>query len=206
MVAYNLRHLTQLDNQAVAGPIQDDEALFLFATIRVMQLRRILEIGGLSGYSARNFCAAVGQLGKVFTVEREPMTQVAENHAVIQKDARYLVASDVGNEPVDLLFFDCHDYPSQFECFHNGMRQGIFTDETILAFHDTNLHPTQTVEWAYPVEEGWVHCNVERRMVNDFKRIGYDVFVLGTRMGAHGPHLPYRHGVTIAKKFKPLAV
>lgn len=49
MVAYSLSHLTQADDQRVGGPIQDDEALVLFALIRAMRLKRILEVGGLGG-------------------------------------------------------------------------------------------------------------------------------------------------------------
>ena len=65
MVAYNLSHLTQPDDQLVFGPVQDDEALFLYAVVRVMRLRRILEVGGLGGYSARNFLEATGPNGRV---------------------------------------------------------------------------------------------------------------------------------------------
>ena len=57
MAVYDLSHLTQ-ETHHPGGAIQDDEALLLFAMIRVMHLRRVLEIGGLDGYSARNFLAA----------------------------------------------------------------------------------------------------------------------------------------------------
>ena len=33
MVNYDLAHLTQPENQNVSGPIQDDEALFLYSII-----------------------------------------------------------------------------------------------------------------------------------------------------------------------------
>ena len=33
MVNYDLTHLTQPENQNVSGPIQDDEALFLYSII-----------------------------------------------------------------------------------------------------------------------------------------------------------------------------
>ncbi len=72
---YDLSHLTQRPNQAVSGPIQDDEALFLFALIRVMLVRRVLEIGGLSGYSATNFTKAVGPLGVVYTIDIRPVPE-----------------------------------------------------------------------------------------------------------------------------------
>jgi hypothetical protein len=84
--------------------------------------------------------------------------------------------------------------------------RALSPNKTIIAMHDTNLHPTQTVHWAYPVGEGWVQQNCERRMANDFKRMDYDVLVLGTDMKVHGPDLPFRHGLTIVSKFKQLAV
>jgi predicted O-methyltransferase YrrM len=61
MATFDLSHLVQPRSQAVGGPIQDDEALLLYAIVRVMRLRTILEIGGLDGYSARNFLKAVGK-------------------------------------------------------------------------------------------------------------------------------------------------
>jgi predicted O-methyltransferase YrrM len=59
MVSYDLSHLVQPNDEAVLGPVQDTEALFLYAVVRGMRMRRVLEIGGLSGYSARNFLAAL---------------------------------------------------------------------------------------------------------------------------------------------------
>lgn len=143
MVAYNLAHLTQADTQDVIGPIQDDEALFLFALIRVMRLKRILEIGGLNGYSARNFCEAVGSDGAVFTVDLQEVAPVSEKHATLRKDARHISSEDVGGIPLDLIFFGCHEYGVQWEVFHALRCAGLLTDRTVLAFHDTNLHPFQ---------------------------------------------------------------
>jgi hypothetical protein len=40
MVSYDLSHLTQSPDQRVQGPIQDDEALLLYALVKVMRLRR----------------------------------------------------------------------------------------------------------------------------------------------------------------------
>lgn len=76
MVKYDLSHLVQNDDQFVHGPIQDDEALFLFAMIRTMRISRILEIGGLGGYSAKNFLRATESLKDscVYTVDINPVT------------------------------------------------------------------------------------------------------------------------------------
>lgn len=49
--------------------LQDDEALLLYAVVRGMRLSRILEVGGLDGYSARNFLQAMEPTqGMVYTV------------------------------------------------------------------------------------------------------------------------------------------
>ncbi len=83
---------------------------------------------------------------------------------------------------------------------------GMVNDETVLALHDTSLHPTKSCEWAYPIEEDWVHQDVERRLVNDLRRMGYDGFALHNNLAAHDEALPFRHGVTIMRKFRSLAV
>ena len=66
MSEYNLSHLTQDSRQYVGGPIQDDEALVLYSIIKCMRIKTVLETGGDSGYSAKNFTEAVGPDGLVF--------------------------------------------------------------------------------------------------------------------------------------------
>ena len=201
MVAYDLAHLTGRDDQLVEGEIQDDEALFLYSLIRGMRLKRVLEVGGAGGYSATNFVKAVDGDGIVYTVGTDDVAQVAPNHKTILKDAATVVAEDVDYLPLDLVFFDCHLYDGQMELFFELRRSGVVTDATVLALHDTNLHPHKFVESAYLAEPcGFVHQIVERQMVNDFKEMGYDAFSLHTKLAYHGPHLPYRHGVTILSR------
>lgn len=37
-------------------------------------------------------------------------------------------------------------------------KAGMLDAETVIALHDTNLHPTHVVAWSYPLDdEGWVH-------------------------------------------------
>jgi SAM-dependent methyltransferase len=208
MANFDLSHLVQPPSQAVLGPIQDDEALLLFALIRVMRLRTVLEIGALGGYSAANFLKAVGADGAVFSCDVNPVATLAPNHRVIIKNARLLDKNDFDDVRLDLVFFDCHNYQVQMELFVSLRRAGVIVDRTILALHDTNLHPRQMLPWAYPVtgeDVGFVHQPAERRMVNDFKRMGYDAICFHTLMDAHDETLPFRHGVSILKKFVTLA-
>ena len=202
---YDLSHLVQPSNQDVSGPIQDDEALFLFALIRVMRIRRVLEIGGLSGYSATNFVRAVGSGGTVYTIDIKRVPKIAPNHVPIIMDARNITADVVDHLPLDLLFFDCHVFEVQMEMLSRLSDSGMITDRTVLAFHDTNLHPVKKAAWSYQIEGGWVHQAVERRMVNELRERGYDAISLDTSPELHGPDLPVRHGLTIMKIFRPLA-
>lgn len=206
MVHYNLEHLTQPSNQLVRGPIQDDEALFIYSIIKGMRLNCILEIGGLAGYSARNFLAAMDQVdGHLYTVDINPVVKLAANHTTIHKNALDLEAADLNNMPIDLIFFDCHDMV-QMDIFHKCVEAGIITDTTILALHDTNLHypPFHMVGPWVEEEKGWAHQPVERAMTNMFKELGYDIFCLHTTAEKHSNNFPYRHGLTICRKFKVL--
>lgn len=209
MVHYNLTHLTQANTEAVLGPIQDTEALFLYALIRGMRMKRVLEIGGLGGYSARNFAAALESCnGIIYTVDINPVPVQCERHRVIQKNAEILTAGDLDNAPLDLIFFDCHVYEAQMNCFTQLVREGIITDKTIIALHDTNLHPIKTIPSAYLLPEGgWVHQPVERCLVNDFvSKHGYHAFSLHTSLDSHDASMPFRHGVSLLQKFNVMNV
>jgi hypothetical protein len=106
MVVYNLEHLTQDPTEKVLGPIQDTEALFLYSVVRGMRMRRVLEIGGLSGYSARNFLQAFAKPAEsiMYTVDVDPVPQLAPNHCVLLKDARHVTMEDLHGLPLDHAF------------------------------------------------------------------------------------------------------
>ena len=208
MVTYNLSHLTQNNDQNKPGPIQDDEALLLFALIRVTRIKRILEFGSAPGYSARNFLEAGADVYSVDWGIDGYTPKLADNHKVITKNVADVTQEDLDGEPIDLVFFDCHAYEAELCVFQNLRRVGIITDKTIFAFHDTNLLPTEDAlgypNISYEVKDGWVFCPPERQLVNDFKEMGYDIINLGTTKEVHGEHLPYRCGLSLARKFIPL--
>jgi predicted O-methyltransferase YrrM len=101
---YNLKHLVQESDQEVLGPIQDDEALLLYAIIRTMRIHNIVEIGGLNGYSAKNFSEALID-GKIYTVDINPVFKVADNHIIIEKNCKDIIKSDIPDS-IDMVFFD----------------------------------------------------------------------------------------------------
>lgn len=200
---YDLSHLNQNESQDALGPIQDDEALLLYACIRTMRIHNIIEIGGLSGYSAKNFSQAIIN-GKIYTVDLNPVPVVSDNHIVITKDCRLITKEDVSDN-IDMIFFDAHVYNEQIE-FYNTLKKNniINEDEVLLALHDTNLHPSKVTHDSYYIEKenGWCHQPVERKLVNHFKQIGFDSISFHTNMNEST--IPYRHGLTLMKKYKHL--
>ena len=202
-MTYDLSHLTQNESQNVLGPIQDDEALFLYSIIRGMRLKTIFEIGGLDGYSATNFLRAVGPDGTVFTCDVNPVNKISPNHIVIHKNAFDLNGTDLQNKKIDLIFFDCHD-TVQMLVYQTLYNLELIDNNTVIALHDTNTHPKKITSNSYETEDGWVHQTAERKMVNDFVDMGYSPFSLHTKMDIHDDSFPFRHGVTILTRWKKL--
>lgn len=215
MSTYDLSHLTQPEHQFVNGPIQDDEALVLYSIIRAKRIKTVLEIGGLNGYSAKNFCQAVGKEGTVYTVDYGSTPKQNENHVVIQKDANNFNSDDLNHQFIELVFFDCHDYNVQMNLYFRLLEQGVINDNTILALHDTNLHYPNTknessdCKHIHDAEEnlvGYMHQAVERTMVNTFTDLGYHALCLHTTIDKHNEDFPQRHGLSVLAKFKKLPV
>lgn len=193
---YDLSHLTQ-DTQNVNGPIQDDEAVFLFGLIRSCAVNRILEIGGLDGYSARNFCAAAPQ-GMVYTCDVKCVPTVADHHKVITLDVDDLMPEHVDNQPLDLIFMDCHSW-NMFRILSS--LEKLINRETIFAVHDTNNY-YRSLETGIPLDAPWVHkADVpERTFVNHMRGLGYEAFSIRTTAERHSDYFRIRRGLTILQK------
>jgi predicted O-methyltransferase YrrM len=209
---YDLRHLVQKASQNVGGPIQDDEALALYAIVRVMRVRRVLEVGGLNGYSARNFLAALGDEtdAAVYTVDLNPVKPQAPHHHVITKDCALVQADELHGRPIDLVFFDAHVVGPQLALLDRLADARLLRPDTVVALHDTNLHPRKTAPWSYALEhdggvEGWVHQAAEREMVNALRERGWDALSLHLPRERSDARLPIRHGLTLMQRFRPLA-
>ena len=196
---YNLSHLTQPSSQDLLGPIQDDEALVLYSIIRTSRLENVVELGGLSGYSAKNFLEAGA---RVFTIDINPVPNMGLNHYTIIKSAADVIPREDIGIKIDLIFFDCHHYEASLTFFNNMVEDGLITDDTILVLHDTNLHYNQITQGSFHNGEGWVHQVAERELTNHFFDLGYQILSLGTKPHSHNETFPYRHGLTICKKFK----
>lgn len=208
---YDLSHLVQYDSQHVVGPVQDDEALFLFAVVRGMHMRAILEVGGLSGFSALNFLRALPRDEGCFvaTVDVNPVRKAGRNHETMQTDAGKARADDFlplfekySLPPrFDMIFFDAHVYEEQTALLKSLKQAGLVDGKTIIALHDTFLYPCGFIpgsefERDNHGDEGYAGFPEERRMVQDLIKDGYYPFQLHPRSAQPG-NLAFRHGVTI---------
>lgn len=196
---YELSHLVQEPSQSVFGPIQDDEALLLLAVCRVTCACRIAEFGGESGYSARNFLAAIGAVpnGCVYTVDANSVPVLSPLHRFIHKLAQDVTPEDFDRRPLDLVFFDCHDFPQQLHAFNTLSRAGIITRDTYIALHDTGTHPKKLLPWSFRGEDGYIHQVPERQLVNHLQDLGYDCMSFHAPRPA--PPLLFRHGLTLCR-------
>eukprot|EP01041_Mallomonas_annulata_P001449 gene1449-2789_t len=210
-VVYNLNHLTQSDDQNVCGPIQDDEALLLYAIIRNMRISSVFEIGGYQGDSARNFLKAMEKSPDpiMYTVDLHPVPVMGSNHRVILKFAADVTCHDLDNckRPLGMIFFDCHNYDQQMHVFYMFLKFGAITNSTIIALHDTGVWPKQSIGGCkngekVPGVEGFVHRRQsERKMVNTFIDLGYHCLSLlpDIQIFTKGYNLAVRHGLSICQ-------
>lgn len=202
-MTYDLAHLTQAPDQRVWGPVQDDEALLLFALCRVMRIRRVVEIGVQHGYSARNFLAAMGPGGQVLGIDKD-------NHGV-QLPGLTMIVADVASVlpeqipwPADLVFFDSHAEEAQKTFYARMEAAGKITASTVLAVHDTSLHPPGFGPGP-AIAGGVMHQPAERSFSNWLAGLGWSPFHAHAPLDRLGKDLPYRHGLTLLMRPATLA-
>eukprot|EP00434_Breviolum_minutum_P018289 symbB.v1.2.016135.t1/scaffold1221.1/size130907/11 len=157
---YDLTHL-QRDNKPRLGPVQDDEALLLYALIRAVRPRTIVEFGTSNGFSAINWLHAIADDpdARVYSYDilPYPVAQALEDsdprfifHGKSQADFE---ASDVENRLVEVAFFDAgHLVEYSLRAFERLLPS--LTMNAIVAVHDTGLHVLDYGSGAPSEEEG----------------------------------------------------
>lgn len=174
---YDLSHLVHGDN-VVMGPIHDDEALLLYALLRATGGRRVLELGGLNGYSARNFLAAGCE---VVTVEVQRLDPLSERHTTLRIDCG-TVADHVDGR-FDMVLFDAHDLEAEVRAFVELRDKGCIDPATLIVVHDTGWHPEQLLPHAEQTDRGWLHCPVAHKVRDALVDFGCDELFLPTFHG-----------------------
>jgi hypothetical protein len=100
-----------------------------------------------------------------------------------------------------MVFFDAHVYEPQVTLYETLLNNNIIDDNVLLSFHDTDLHPQRFCN-SYFIDNGWCHQPVERKLVEYFKTQGFDAMCFHTNM--EETTIPFRHGITLMKKYQKL--
>jgi predicted O-methyltransferase YrrM len=173
------------EGPGVFGPIQREEALLLFALVRAVRPRTVLELGFGRGRSAYNFLRALDADARLYTfdVSDEAARMAAqlfghdERLRFRRKSQAEFEPADVDGRSVDLVLLDAsHDLALNRETLRRVLP--ILAPDAILAVHDTGtmhrsaLTPRQQVkadtiwraQWVVP--DVFEHQPGERATVN----------------------------------------
>jgi hypothetical protein len=148
------------------GPVQREEALFLYALLRVVRPRTVVEIGFLNGRSAHNFLRALDADGRLYSFDIDD--ECADRaHRLFGHDPRFtfrirsqtdLTRDDIDGREADFIFLDgSHELTSNQAAFER-LRM-LMSPTAILAVHDTGSVPRGLFPPSDPllnIEKGWV--------------------------------------------------
>jgi predicted O-methyltransferase YrrM len=140
---YDLSHLTQ-NKMIVVGPIQDDEALFLYGLIKTTRPKTLLECGMFHGYSTVNILKAIDKDARLFTFDIEIYNKNSpafndKRFKFINKSQSKFEQSDVENKTIDFIYLDNgHYFDVNVEFWKKVV--GSMSENAIMVIHDTGLH------------------------------------------------------------------
>ena len=205
---YDLHHLTQ-DTQIVYGPIQDDEALFIYSIVKALRPKTVVEFGFSHGVSALNFLKALDPDSRLYSYDITNYNPQAPAH----NDSRfkfYLKSqtefehTDI-DRLIDIAFFDDgHIFDINTVAFKKIIDKMAPYSLTIV--HDTGLH-SEKIEAFEPCTCdflnycGGAHQPDERLFINWIKDNYPDWQVINI----HSFNV-FRHGLTILQRKYNLSV
>ena len=204
---YSLGHLTRFEEYA-AGPIQRDEALLLYAIVKTVDPKTIVEFGFLWGHSAINFLGAMSPSARLYSYD---VSGASLRIADKLRDSRFrfilksqvdFELSDVDERLIDLVFFDgSHDFKLNVETF--ARVKSCLNEKALIVVHDTgawhgNLKGLQTPEGYFlggTTGGGYIHRPDERRFVNHIRETTPDFDQIHLHSASR-----FRHGLTILQR------
>ena len=141
-----MSHLSSYRENDAIGPLQRDEAIALFGIVRTLRPKVIVEFGFFHGHSAFNFLQALSPNGKLYSydIAEDSITRAMTEFKFeprfnfIGKSQTEFDPADIGNQPVDFVFFDAaHELDLNMETFRRIVSQ--LAPEGMIAIHDTGL-------------------------------------------------------------------
>jgi predicted O-methyltransferase YrrM len=172
--APDISHLS-IFSEVADGPVQREEALFLYSLLRVVRPRTVVEIGFLNGRSALNFLCALDADARLYSFDiDERCTPVAND--LFAHDPRFtfrvrsqaeLTPDDIDGREADFVFLDAsHELDLNRSTFRRLL--SLMAPNAILAVHDTGTVPRHfVVSGHYWHESGTGWIDDEREVMPD---------------------------------------
>ena len=209
----DVAHLAFHEDYAV-GPVQRDEALLLHAVVRAVRPLTVVEFGFFRGHSAFNFLRALDPEARLYSFDVDPACgdlakrKFGHDPRLVYRTRRQetLTAADVGDRPVDLVFFDgAHALDANQETFRRLLP--MLSPGAIVAIHDTGTVLRAFMEdWREEIQrtERWIGDAYEpqpdeRAFVN-WLREQHPEFA---QIHLHTHRRP-RHGMTLLQRSEAL--
>ena len=204
---YSLSHLKHFNDHTI-GPIQRDEALLLYALVKTVDPKTILEFGFYQGYSAMNFLKAMSPDAKLYSYDiSETSLRIAKKIPdkrlkFVFKSQADFESSDIDDRLIDLVFFDAsHDFSLNVVTLEKV--RGYLNDRALIIVHDTGAHygdmkGLKTPKGYFlggPVSSSYIHQPDERRFVNYIKTNIKDF----DQIHFHST-TKFRHGLTVLQR------
>jgi predicted O-methyltransferase YrrM len=214
----DLGHLRFFKEGDACGPIQREEALLLFALVRVVRPRVVVEFGFHRGHSALNFLLALPPDGEIHSYDvAESAAQIASQlfagaaaFHFHHKPQQSFLPADVGGREIDFVLLDAaHDFDLNVATLER-LRPCLAPD-AILAVHDTGTWRRthmrrEHLAWAADRPQGWLSADEyapwdeERRFVNWLRETHPELSQLHLHSGR-----ALRHGLTLLQASGRLA-
>lgn len=138
---YDLSHLKDY-KELCSGPIQSDEALFLYSLVKVLRPKVIVEFGFYLGHSAINFLRAMPENCKLYSFDhwvksKQVASQIKDDRfKFIFKNQQDFFSEDIDNNLIDIIFIDAsHKCEINIKMF-NKIKNSL-NENALILIHDT---------------------------------------------------------------------
>lgn len=162
----NLDFLEEYNSENI-GPIQKEDALLLYAVLKILCPKNIIEFGTQKGYSTKLFIKAMRDDAYLTTydtdrLDKETQDKITHPRVKIINDSQENFSS---TESVDFVFMDAsHNLEINQKTFIKLLP--LLTDNCIIAVHDTGTTKDEVSGHGYYLGEEFIHQPDERKFVN----------------------------------------
>jgi predicted O-methyltransferase YrrM len=144
---YNLNYLNQYyTNEYASGPIQRDEAIFMFGLLKMIRPNVCLEFGFLRGHSAYTILNAIADDAALYSIDNDryandvagKYVKKYKNFKFINKNQDEISQVDFDNKKIDFVLFDA-SHELKFNIASYKIIQPSLSKNAFIVIHDTGL-------------------------------------------------------------------